>query len=510
MAKTRLKSDATAPTSEGGFTETRVDAPHVLRTASELQADATVAAPVTPTGQGAEQVAPAVNLAVAEFDLRAPLEQHARQLGEHLAERQRELDRRESQLNAAHAELDSHWRNSRLWFQERTQELAEKETELDERATRLDARQTQLDERAQQLATSESAHTAACRRAGFDAQLREQDLTRQMGELTAASDRLRQQEALLAEARANLEHLRRDTEQSCLRERQQLDQQRAASLEQVRLALANLERRRAAIETEAARVEQWRREPSPQQLTMAKELAAWENRLEAQERRLVSEEQLCERHLTELQGARQAAEGEREELQEQLKLERQRLVTEQRRAAKELEQQRRRFADEAAELDGRREALEQMRADLNQVHRESLEMRLATEELWAQLSGSVAPAMLNQSLARIRARLGDHHRLALSELGERRAELERLRTELTQLQEQLATRKLELQEWATARQAEFDRQTEQLAARQSTLAASEAEVLEASQQWERQRLAQQQEIRRLAAALRRAESAVAA
>lgn len=513
MAKTRVKSGTSSAAPEGGFTEKRVDAAHVLRTVTEDAANANAPEPtddVSTANVVENDVAPAVNLAAAEIEFRAPLEQHARQLGEHLTERQRELDRRESQLNAAHAELDSHWRTSRLWFQERQQELAEKATEQSERTARLDALQSQLEERAHQLASSELAHTAACRRAGFDSQLREQDFVRQVGELTASSERVRQQESLLQEAKANLEQIRRETEESCRRERQQVEQQRASSQEQTRLALANLERRRAAVEAEAARVEQLRREPSPQQVAAAKELSAWESRLDAQERRLIAEEQLCERHLAELQTARQAAEREREELQEQLKTERQRIVAEQRRAAKEIEQQRRRFADDAADLDGRREALEQMRADLNRVHRESLEMRLATEELWAQLSGSVAPAVLNQSLARIRARIGDHHRLALSELAERRTELEHLRGELTQLQEQLVGRKLELQEWAATQQAEFDRQTEQLAARQSALSISEAEVLEAAQQWERQRLSQQQEIRRLAAALRRAESAVAA
>lgn len=504
MSKTRTRSSATVA-HEAGFTETRVDAPHVLGTAAEVAADSQLPAESSP----AAEVAAALNLAVAAPELRAPIDQHARQLAEHLSARQQELDRREAQFNAAHAELDSHWRNSRLWLQERQQELSETENELAERKSRLDALSEQLDERATQLAASEQAHAAACRRAGFDSQLREQDLARSAEELKAAKTRLEQQETLLREAHADIARLRREAEEACRRERQQVDQERTAALERVRLALTALERRRTAIESEAARLDELRRKPSAQQVAYAEKLTAWESRLEAQEDRLTREEKLCERHLTELQSARQAIERDREDLSEQLKLERQKIVGEQRRAARELDQQRRRVADETAELDGRREALEQLRADLNQVHRESLELRLATEELCAQLSAHVSPAVLTQSLAQTRARLADHHRLALTELGERHHDLERLRSELTEVQDQLNSQKRELQQWAATRQAEFDRQAERLAARQNELAAAEAEQLETAQQWERQRLSQQQEIRRLAAALRRAEAVAA-
>ena len=43
-------------------------------------------------------------------------------------------------------------------------------------------------------------------------------------------------------------------------------------------------------------------------------------------------------------------------------------------------------------LDRRQAAMDQLQADVTRMHRESLELRLATEELWVRLSGKAPPA----------------------------------------------------------------------------------------------------------------------
>ena len=90
----------------------------------------------------------------------------------------------------------------------------------------------------------------------------------------------------------------------------------------------------------------------------------------------------------------------------------------------ELEEQRRAVARRSEQLDRSRAALEQLRGELGQLHRETLEIRLATEELWVQLSGVAPPAALIQSLGGIRNKLADHYRSAQSELRARKEEIE--------------------------------------------------------------------------------------
>ncbi|MDP6721374.1 MAG: hypothetical protein QGF59_22090, partial [Pirellulaceae bacterium] len=69
---------------------------------------------------------------------------HAGQLATHLRTRQRDLDRRESQLNARAAELENDLRASRMWFHEREQESAQRELELQQHVNELEERATAI------------------------------------------------------------------------------------------------------------------------------------------------------------------------------------------------------------------------------------------------------------------------------------------------------------------------------------------------------------------------------
>ena len=63
------------------------------------------------------------------------------------------------------------------------------------------------------------------------------------------------------------------------------------------------------------------------------------------------------------------------------------------------------------------------RRELRTTQREVLEMRLATEETWAQLSGALAPASLTRSISQVRAKLADHYRVTLDEMAARSEQL---------------------------------------------------------------------------------------
>ena len=120
-----------------GAMETRIDGAHQL--ASKDMEAAT----------GRPEVAePAIAVAPSLIATPSPTEQlrlQANQLAEHLRARQRELDQRESRLNAQLAQIDLAGRQARLWITEQQGELAEQQAALEERKLALDKREAALE-----------------------------------------------------------------------------------------------------------------------------------------------------------------------------------------------------------------------------------------------------------------------------------------------------------------------------------------------------------------------------
>ena len=141
--------------------------------------------------------------------------------------------------------------------------------------------------------------------------------------------------------------------------------------------------------------------------------------------------------------------------------------------------------------------MEQFRAELGRVHRETLEIRLATEELWAELSGSAPPAALTRSLGRIRSRLADHYRMANLELHQKKEELELLRRQLSEQYEKLVRQKRNFDAWAAQCRDEVEQQAARLLARGEDLDRREADMSEYARCAQAEKLQLHQEIRRL-------------
>src|SRR5208283_5425029 len=151
----------------------------------------------------------------------------------------------------------------------------------------------------------------------------------------------------------------------------------------------------------------------------------------------------------------------------------------------------------AEQVDQTRAALGQFRAELGRMHRETLEIRLATEELWAELSGSAPPAALTRSLSQIRSRLADHYRMANLELHQKKEELEQLRGQLSQQYEKLVRQKRNFDAWAAQCREEVEQQAARLLARGEDLDRREADMSEYARRAQAEKLQLQQEIRRL-------------
>jgi len=153
------------------------------------------------------------------------------------------------------------------------------------------------------------------------------------------------------------------------------------------------------------------------------------------------------------------------------------------RMCEEFEHKRQALAREAERLEARRGQLERLREELRAAQRETLEIRLAAEEVWAQLSAAVPAASLTRAMGRMRQRLADQYRLASADLDDQKREIESLRSRLQQHHDRLATRQQDLQHWFERRQAELHDQGEQLAAREEELTRQRRSLEELKDRW---------------------------
>jgi len=233
--------------------------------------------------------------------------------------------------------------------------------------------------------------------------------------------------------------------------------------------------------------------------------------LEARGRQIEqAEARLADLH-AETQQLHQQLLEERREVQEEGRAERERLAAERQAEEEELAKKRQAVQRRAEHMDQCRLALRQLRAELGRMHRETLEIRLATEELWVQLSGAAPPAALTHSLGRIRSKLAEHYRLANAELQEQKAELEGIRSQLAEQYAKLVQQKRQFDQWAAARRAEAQQEAERLVTRERQLHEQETDLHDRCHRWQAERLQYQHEIRSLQSRLpQQAEAAVSA
>jgi hypothetical protein len=264
----------------------------------------------------------------------------------------------------------------------------------------------------------------------------------------------------------------------------------AAQLERDRLAARLwLEERNAELDERAA--------PAENILIEDEAVRRLAEAVAERERRLAGSEAELETQRAALKQFHEQLTADRQLLEEETQARRDRLADDQFRLEAEIEQKRREVQERSEQADQAHAALEQFRAELGRIHRETLEIRLATEELWAELSGSAPPAALTRSLGRIRTRLADHYRVANLELHQKKEELERLRAQLSEQYEKLVRKKRNFDAWAAECRTEVEQQAERLVARGEELQRREADMNEHARRAQADKLELQQEIRRL-------------
>lgn len=377
---------------------------------------------------------------------REQLQLHVAQLAGHLRERLREVDRREAAVHARASQLESDIRASRLWLQEREIAFQERERELRGQIEELEERASSRPLETVTEATYQEPSLA-------DLQEREQQIRVQEDEVRERRFAVEREAVALRHAQSVWQHEREREERALVLERDNARRELQELTEQHELQL------RAAETLLGEHVEQFDRDRA----SLMAERREWDEQRSRQQQALAD--------------LRAATEGD--------------------------------LADDKAKLAARQEWIERQKAGLEQVrdealrlHRQSLEMRLMAEQLWAQVSGTLTPAELTQSIAQMRIKLAEQYRLEEQQLTARREELLKVGEAVSAQHAELEQLRTGIREWMQARQEEIERQASSLVERELALDSQQDAHRCAERQWQAARRGYEQQIRELMAQLR--------
>lgn len=320
---------------------------------------------------------------------------------------------------------------------------------LQDRRRDVDCREAQLNARIAQLESDLRLSRLWLREQGQEFAQREEELQQQLSVQESRAAGLAVEELALHDARREFaEETRVREDLLARREFQVQESQQRLAAEAQRL---QTERELAALERQ-----HWDEEhlsgPSPTERALAAQL-----------------EQLQQQTST-WQREREEWQQESRQQQQAFAAERESFCRRQRRWGEEREQQQQVLEQERQHHTERQATLERVRAEVLRLHRESLEMRLVTEQLWAQLAGRAAPDVLMAGLGRLRSQLSDELRLATQDLESQQTELQALIGRLEQKHREVTKQRRDLMSWLSRRQSELAEQTTQLSQREKQLA----------------------------------------
>jgi chromosome segregation ATPase len=351
-------------------------------------------------------------------------------------------------------------------------QAAQLSTHLRTRQEELDHREAELNSR---IASLES-----------DARAARLWLDQHEGDLTSRAEALDERDRELAARLSTVG----DMEQDIARRTSELAQREAELAEQEQ----ETRRRLARLVTVE---ESLQRNVSVSDIEHAEELERVAKALDGRRQWLDRAEQQLAASQSEVQELCEQLAADHRDFTEQSAALREQIAAERREAMDEIEDKRQSVERRAKHVDESAAALRQLRGELERVHRETLEIRLATEELWARLSDAAPPAALTQSLGRIRAKLAEQHRQTQIETAEQKKELEAIRAELLAQHERLVEQKRQFEQWAAACYEDCQQQASRLVAREAVLHDREIEIRHQSQRWQAERLRLQIGLRRL-------------
>ena len=272
------------------------------------------------------------------------------------------------------------------------------------------------------------------------ARQREQQLTELRHERAVLENRLRFQQEHLAKARQEIEAAQNEFRREAQRARGQLEEGEAI----IRLRQSQLDRMRSLMEERERSV----------------------NR----EREMLFKSQRAFEQFT-------AHDRER------INLEREEWDRERGGQLADLRRQQDMLALHAQNLEGRRERLDGLRAELEETHRTTLERRMAIEEAWAQLTQACGVEVAQQRLDQAQQQLSGHYRGLRDALIEQRRELDEMRDVFQSQRDDVRAEQQTLSDWAASQERSLRTREADLQAQAEQLNVRESAWRSASQRW---------------------------
>jgi hypothetical protein len=421
-------------------------------------------------GQRAVTLPPAVTTRV---DVQQ-LEHHAEQLAEFLRLKQRDLDRREAQLNAQFGTWEQAERAGRFQLDERRQTL-------DEREFHVVRREAELARRTAALAAAEvaSEQAAASAKQLDDRRAAELDVREQR--LVEREQQIKAQQEKIKDAEQRLKTSQQKWQQQITCEHQQLMVRRAELQQQQRLLLQNVEHQREALQqremqlvgaTQPAAAEL---ESPPEPKTKEEKPAQTDHQDDHRPAPSVNELQrsLAE-PMTEDSEPMRSLEQERELWIAQKTLKERELDERATAQRLRLEEREQRLRQQRQSLERLRRTLAVERHEALKIHGETLELRLTIEHLWSQLSALADPAVISSTLERLRSELQKHYALQRQEIQQLLAKSHVAAEQLDGQQRRLDAGRKKWHSWLTAQRKNLETRAAQLDSRQRQIDAQQA------------------------------------
>ncbi len=262
-----------------------------------------------------------------------------------------------------------------------------------------------------------------------------------------------------------------------------LEQERNLLESRVRFQQEHLQKARQEVE---AAQNELRRQHQADRTDLEEREAAWRLRCEqlAHVRALVEErEQSLAREQSLESDQRQTREAELQSREQEFLRERDAWIEMRQEREAELERRETLVAAENDRLDKRRERLEGLRAELEETHRATLEMRMAIEEVWAQLSETAGVETAKRRLSEMQRRIQDDTQQFRDTVERERKELALLQSSVQSLRHELAKETQEAAVAAKERREEFDRRSRTLSESATSLRTREEQLHELREQW---------------------------
>jgi hypothetical protein len=447
----------------------------------------------------------------------------ASQIAEHLRTQFGELDRREQGLNEQLTLLDQERRNVRLWVQQQEEQLQEREDGLQTQEAEFGQKVVACKKLVSDLEEQEQAilrihDDLAAERAGMKEVLQheievervalqhsQKAIEAERGQLKEQTEHhchvhavaLQELEQQKLEQEHTLGELREELERELDAQRLQLKQQRSIFDNRIRFQQEHLQKSRQELETvqRELRVDQQQaqlREEHRDTLLRLRSVQLDHARLLIEER-----ENSIEREQQLLAKARRAFENESQKDRDHLRNERETWDQERQSQHAEIRRQQDMLTLHAENLEGRRARLDQLRAELEETHRNTLEMRMAVEEAWAQLSQAAGGQVAKQRVDEAREALSEHYRHLREALSQQRQEIVEAQTLFQRQKDEFRDERQTLTEWVAERDEKLRLREEEVGREAAALDSRDVVWRDVRDRWMQEKIEAEQIIRDL-------------